>query len=394
LTISRKHLLATGALLIVMVSVAAGVVASRTSGNDDDSTYGYLKLFNEVLALVKNSYVEEVPPTDLMKGAYEGLLASLDGESEYLTASEYKDLKNGASGGEADAGIALTRRDGVLFIAAVLPGTDAQSKGLRIGDQIRRIGDRTGRDLTLSEAARALRGPSGSSIVVSISRREEPRREDVEVSRKKPALPPPRLDPAQEGIAIVKLPAFGPGSGKAFVGILDRLQREKTRRAVLDLRGNAWGDVDEAIRAASSLVGDKTIAKIRDRKGEEKLITGTGPRAPWSGELLLLTDAGTAYAAEVFVAAIVDAGLAKQGGETTQGRGGEQEILPLANGDYLSLTVRKFVSPSGKAWHGSGLTPAVPLPADPADPFKERAEKQLRKAADWLRDPSQGAKAA
>jgi len=276
----------------------------------------------------------------------------------------------------------------------VLPGTDAQAKGLRIGDQIRRIGDRSGRELTLSEAARALRGPNGSSIVVSISRREEPRREDVEVSRKKISLPPPRLDPAQEGVAVVKLPAFGPGSAKAFAGILERLQKEKFHRAILDLRGNAWGEMDEAVRAASSLVGDRTIAKVRDRKGEEKLITSSGPKAAWSGDLLLLTDAGTAYAAEVFVAAIVDAGLAKQGGETTLGRGGEQEVLPLANGDYLSLTVRKFISPSGKAWHGSGLTPSVSLPADPADPFKDRAEKQLRKAIDWLRDPSQGAKAA
>jgi carboxyl-terminal processing protease len=391
---SRKNLLAAGALLTVMASVAAGVVASRTSGSDDDSTYGYLKLFNEVLALVKNSYVEEVPPSDLMKGAYEGLLSSLDGESEYLTAAEYQEMKNGVSGGEADAGVALTRRDGVLFIAAVLSGTDAQAKGLRIGDQIRHIGDRSGRDLTLTEAARALRGPSGSSIVISISRREEPRREDVEVSRKKITLPQPRLDPSMEGVAIVRMPAFGPGSSKTFAGLLDRLHKEKARSAVLDLRGNAWGDIDEAVRAASSLVGDKPIAKVRDRKGEEKIITGTGPKAPWSGELLLLTDAGTSHAAEVFVAALVDAGLAKQGGETTQGRGGEQEVLPLANGDFLSLTVRKFESPSGKAWHGSGLVPAVSLPADPADPFKDRAEKQLRKAADWLRDPSRGAKAA
>lgn len=392
--IRRKHLLATGAVLAVMVSVGAGVVANRPPGSDDDSTYGYLKLFNEVLSLVRNSYVEEVPPNDLMKGAYEGLLSSLDGESEYLTAAEYQEMKNGGSGGDADAGIALIRRDGVLFIAAVLPGTDAQAKGLRIGDQVRRIGDRSGRDLTLSEAARALRGQNGSSIVIAISRREEPRREEVEVIRKKLVLPSPRLDPAQDGVAVVRISAFGAGSAKGISGILEKLQKEKIRRAVLDLRGNAWGVVDEAVRAASLLVGDRTIAKVRDRKGDEKPIAGAGPKSSWSGDILLLTDAGTAFAAEVFVAALVDAGAGRQGGETTLGRGGEQEILPLANGDYLSLTVRKFVSPSGKPWHGAGLTPAVPLPVDPADPFKDRAERQLKKAVDWLRDPSQGAKAA
>ncbi|HZE89092.1 MAG TPA: S41 family peptidase [Verrucomicrobiae bacterium] len=390
----RKHFLATGTLLLVMVSVAAGVVASRAPSSDDESTYGYLRLFNEVLALVKNSYVEDVPQDDLMKGAYAGLLASLDGESEYMTAAEYQQIKSGAGENDADVGISLTRRDGVLFVAAVLPGTDAQAKGLRIGDQIRRIGERSSRDMTLSEAARALRGPSGSSLVISVTRRDEPRREDVDVARKRLALPGPRLDAPQDGVAVVRIPAFGAGTTKALAGILERLQKEKLKQAVFDLRANAWGDVDEAVRSATLLVGPTTIAKIHDRRGGEKAIAGTGAKGPWAGEALLLTDAGTAHAAEIFVGALVDAGVAKQGGETTLGRGGEQEILPLANGDYISLTVRKYVSPSGKTWHGTGLAPTVSLPSDPSAPFKERADRQLRKAVDWFKESSQGAKAA
>jgi len=397
LKLGRKQLLTAVFAVAVTVSVAVGVAASRApapGGTTDESTYGYLKLFNEVLALVRNTYVEDVPQNNLMKGAYEGLLSSLDGESEYLTASEYDAIRSGKDSGDADLGIFLARREGVLFIAAVLPGTDAQAKGLRMGDQIRRIGDRSGRELNLSEATRALQGPAGSSLVLAISRREEPRREDVTVVRKKPALPMPNLLPARDGVAVVDLPAFGPGSAKAFSGILDKLQKDKVRRAVFDLRGNAWGKLDEAVRAASFLVGGTPIAKIRDRKGEETPLVGVGPKSPWTGEILLLTDPGTAYAAEAFVAALVDDGVAKQAGETTLGRGGEQEFIPLANGDYLSLTVRKLVSPSGKAWHGSGLTPSVSLPADPADAFKDRADHQLRKAIDWLLDPAQGAKAA
>lgn len=392
--LSRKHLIAVGLVGGVMISVALGVVAARAPAAGDDSTYSYLKLFNEVLALVRNSYVEEVPQGDLLKGAYEGLLSSLDAESEYLTAAEYEAIRKGGGGGEADAGIALTRREGVLFIAAVLPGTDAQSKGLRVGDQVRRVGDRPGRELSLSEAMRALRGPSGSSVILAVSRREDPRREDVSVVRKKLTLPVPRLDPIQDAVAVVRFPALGPGAGKALGGILDKLQKEKVKSAVFDLRGNAWGELDEAVRAASLLVGDRVIARVRDRKGEERPMNGSGPKNAWSGEILLLTDPGTAYAAEVFTSALLEAGVAKQAGETTLGRGGEQEILPLANGDYLSLTVRKLVSSAGKGWHGSGLTPSVALPADPADAFKDRAEHQLKKAIEWLREPAHGEKAA
>jgi carboxyl-terminal processing protease len=379
-----------------IAAVAAAAVAAVVPGASDDAptTYGYVKLFNEVLSFVRTSYVEPVPEGDLLRGAYEGLLASLDGESEYLTAKEYADASRRQAEAEADAGISLTRREGVLFVAAVLPGSDAQAKGLRLGDQIRRIGDRSGRELGLSGAQRALRGPAGSSVIVAISRREEPRREEIEVRRLKLSLPAPRLEAVQDGVAVIRLGAFGAGSARALSGILDRLHRDKVARAVLDLRGNACGDRDEAGRAASLLTGEGVVARLRDREGRETPVLAAGPRSAWRGQALILTDAGTAGAAEMFAAALVDAGAARHAGEATLGRGGEREYLALPNGDVIALTVRKLVSPSGKGWHGTGLSPEVAIPADGAIPFAERSERQLRKAVEWLRDAEPAAKAA
>jgi carboxyl-terminal processing protease len=231
-------------------------------------------------------------------------------------------------------------------------------------------------------------------VSISVSRREEPRREDIEITRRKLSLPQPKLDPPRNGVAVVRIPTFAPGSARALSAILDRMQKEKTRTALFDLRGNAWGELPEAARAAALLTGQGVLASLRDRQGGEKPVQAQAGEASWKGDLLLLTDAGTAYAAEAFVAALVDRGVAKQAGETTLGRGGEREYLPLGNGDYVALTVRKLFSPSGKTWHGTGLTPAVPVAQDPALPYKDRSDQQLQKAIDSMKEAFAGAKAA
>lgn len=390
----RGRILAAGWGFLLAVVLGLLIAARPTATEESGSTYNHLRLFNEVLALIRNSYVETVPEKQLLAGAYEGLLAALDGESEYLTAAQYAELSAPQPGADADPGIFLTRRDGVLFVAAVLPGSDAEARGLRLGDQVRRIGDRNGRDLTLTEAERALRGPAASKVTLSISRRDDPKREDLELVRRKLVLPPPHFEGMREGVAVVRLPAFGPGAAKSLGGILEKLQKDKVGRAVFDLRGSAWGDPGEALRAAALVAGGEAKMRLASRGGEETVLSGPAGRSPWNGEILLLTDTGTSFAAEVFVASLVDSGAARQAGETTLGRGGEREGLPLANGDYLYLTVRKFMTVSGKSWHGSGLIPSVPLPPDGTLTFKERADQQMRRAVEYLRDLVPEARAA
>lgn len=392
----KNHPLALGALGLLVTVGMATALAAVNSSTEPGSTYGYLKLFNEVLALVRHNYVEVVPENTLMKGAYEGLLAALDGESEYLTSAQYQMLMSSAADPEATSGIFLTRRGGFLFVAAVLPGSDAEAHGVRPGDRIRSISTRTSRDISFTEAQRLLQGKPGTSVKLELARAEEPGRLKLTLEKREVELPGPALLPAQdsEDVAVVRIPSFRKGTRKELERIFRRLHQSQTRRAVLDLRGNAWGDPQEAVAAASLLSGEGTQAILRMRDGPEEPIQGKGPRTPWEGDLLLLTDAGTALAAEIFVAALEDRGVATHAGERTLGRAGEREAIPLANGDYLLLTVRKYVSPSGKTWHGEGLVPAVSIPANPDVPFEERAGKQLERAMEWLREPKAADKAA
>jgi carboxyl-terminal processing protease len=385
---------ALGALgLLVTVGMATGLSAVGSSAGAD-STYGYLKLFNEVLALVRHNYVESVPEGELLKGAYQGLLEALDGESEYLSAIQYQQSVADGTPAPASAGISLTRRSGFLFVASVLPGSGAEAAGVHPGDRLRRVANLPTSSIAYSEALRLLRGDPGTKVRLEISRPEEPGRLDVQVELREIALPPPSVVRVEGSIAVVRIPAFGAGAAGKLSEILGKLHRDGVARVVMDLRDNAWGDPAEAVRSASVVAGGGVQAILKGRGTQDEPIRGDGPRSPWRGRLLLLTNPGTALAAEVFVAALTDAGLATHGGETTLGRGGQREALPLADGGYLLLTVRKYVSPKGTTWHGEGLKPEVAIPIDHDLPFDKRANRQLDRACEWLSAAASEPKAA
>jgi carboxyl-terminal processing protease len=380
-----------------MGMLLAGTMITRNLATE--GSYAPLKLFNEVLFQIRTSYVDEPKTDTLMKGAYEGMLAQLDPFSEYLTAEEYARLvaSNGAQtpGGAAkeatprgDSGLRPIKKEGMLFILAVRPGSDAEAKGITPGDQIRRIGDRPAREMTLFDVESALSGPPGATVTVSIARREEPRKIDADLTFREPTGEAATLEivDAKEGIAVLKVAHFGPGAATDIAALLERAGKQRVRRLLIDLRGNAWGGIEEAARAAGLFVGDTAVASVMDREGVTTEIRSGRARSSWSGQPAVLINGGTAEAAELFASALHDGRSAQILGETSFGVGAQQEFLPLKNGAWIRLSVRKYVSISGHAWHGTGLKPDKSLTVTqdglkPADRLKE----QLRQAIEHLR---------
>ncbi len=358
-----------------------------------EGTYSQLKLFNEVLALVRSSYVDEVQTDSLMKGAYQGLLAELDPFSEYLTPAEYESYRKGSqenAGKEAPAGpgLRVSRKSGIMMVVSVLPGSDAEAKGITSGDRVRRIGEESTREMNLFEAESLLSGDPGSKVALSLVRREDPHKLDTDLVRQVTPLGPPRLDivDAKAGVAVLTIPDFGAGVADRVATALAKASKQGVKRLLIDLRGNAWGSFDEAAATVGLFAGDTVVARITGKNGVVSEVRSGRGKAPWHGTLALLIDSGTAEAAELFAAALHDLDDGTLMGENSFGIGAQQDLMPLKNGAWLRLSVRKYVSPSGTAWHGDGLTPSTPLVITQENlKPAERRKLQLDQAVEKLR---------
>src|SRR5215475_12188825 len=161
---------ALGLTIGIVAIFLVGMMVTRNLAIE--GTYTYLKLFNEVLSLVRNSYVDEVNTDSLMKGAYEGMLAELDPFSEYLTPDEYAEYASAGARrtqgahADADTGLRVARKEGIALVVSVRKGSDAESKGITPGDHLRRIGDKSTREMTLHQIESSLSGAPGTTVSV------------------------------------------------------------------------------------------------------------------------------------------------------------------------------------------------------------------------------------
>jgi len=341
--------------------------------------------------------VDEVDSDSLMKGAYEGMLSGLDPFSEYFTPEEYaayqaysgkdKAAAGGTKHAGADVGLRLARKDGAVLVVAVKPGSDAEQRGITPGDFVRRLGGDSAREMHMFQIESLMDGVAGSTLAIQVARREEPRKIETDLARKQtpPGQPSLTVQDQAAGIAVLKIPHFLPGAAQAVAGQLERARKQRVSRLLIDLRGNAWGSMDEAARTAGLFLGDAVVARLKGKNDVVRELRGGRGKEETTASISLLVSSSTAEAAEMFAAALHDGRSATIMGETTFGVGAEQEFIALNNGGWLRLSTRKYVSPAGTAWHGTGLKPGELIPAGGEGTMSQRMERQLQKAVDRVR---------
>lgn len=372
--------------------VAVGSLLGKALG---DTSYGQLAIFNEVVRLVIDAYVEPVNLDRAMAGARLGMSDALDGDSSYLDPEQWKLVQQAPAETDAEIGVVLTRRFAFVMVVAARPGSPAARAGLRAGDLLKSIDERHTRPMPALVAERLLRGAPGSSVKLSVLRAgAEPFDLTVVRERIAPAAAAGRMLDAATG--YVRVSDFTPRSAEDVRAQVESLRRSGAERLVLDLRDAAWGAPADAVKVAELFLQGGPVGKLVGRRQEETLLQADASRSAWSGPLVALVTNGTAGPGEIVAAALADAGRVKLVGEHTFGRAAVSKTVPLPEGG-LVLTVAKYMSPKGTSIHGQGLAPAVPVEDEDGDEEPAegaaRPDRILEKALEVLKQPAEKAAA-
>jgi carboxyl-terminal processing protease len=340
-----------------------------------DDTYQHLRVFEDVVGLVVENYVEPVDVRQAMRGAMRGLADGLDPDSAFLSADLVKAVEANAPEAAGDLGLELTRQY-YLRVVSARDGSPAARAGLRTGDYIRAIDGRATRDMSAYEGRRLLRGAPGSTVALLVLRGNAVEPHEVSVVRERLTGPELTSRMANATTGYIRIVDFTKETAQRIDQAAAALARTGASRFVIDLRGAARGDLDDGIAAAQLFVKSGTLA-IKQGKSQTEVVAADAARATLTAPVALLVDQGTAGAAEVFAAALDGNDRAELFGERTLGRAARQQLVKLPDGSGLLLSSLRYLSPAKAAIHEKGLTPdveveqpnvefgAAPPPGDP-----------------------------
>ena len=369
----------------ILAYTLVGGVLGRVVARED--TYRHLRVFEDVVSLVTDNYVEPVDPVRIMQGALWGLAEGLDPDSAYLTPDDVSQYEADDASGEVGVGLVLTRQYYIQVVAA-RDGSPAAAAGLRPGDYIRAIGDNPTRIMSIVRGRQLLRGEPGSTVTLTIIRGNAAEPVEVELERGggRSANVTSRL--MTPGVGYLRIAEFDDTTTDAIKTATGTLGRERAERLLIDLRGTATGAFEAGIDAARLFTGADTLVIRESSTGQEPVARTEGePSIAWP--VVILTNPGTAGAAELFAAALTDAGRAETVGLRTAGRAAEQTLIRLPDGGGLLLSSTRYLTASGEPIHRVGVQPAVVVPeptvelgqavADPdaQDPVLDRALEHL-----------------
>lgn len=323
-----------------------------------DDTYQHLRVFEDVVSLVLNNYVEPVDVREAMKGAMRGLADGLDPESAYLTPDLVRSRESNDPGGPAEVGVDLTRQY-YLRVVSARDGSPAAKAGIRAGDFVRAIDNRPTRDMSAYEGARLLRGAAGTKVSLLVIRGNAADPHVVDLVRERVAGPDVTSRMADPATGYIRVLQFSSDSASRLKQAVDALATSGAARYIIDLRGTSRGDLDEGVAAARLFVKGGMLAIRLGRADQRESIAGQPTEGAVTAPLALLVDIGTAGAAEVFAAALEGNDRADLIGTNTLGRAARQRLVKLPDQSGLWLTYLRYLTPSGDPIHEKGLAPDV-----------------------------------
>jgi carboxyl-terminal processing protease len=382
----------------IVMAISAPVIAFAILGGflgkvmAREDTYQHLKVFDDVVSLIANNYVEPANIAKVMNGAMRGLADGLDPDSAYLSPDEVKQVESNKELPTGDVGIDLTRQYYLRVIAA-RDNSPAAKAGLRTGDYVRAINDKPTREMSVWEGVRALRGAPGSKVAITIIRGNAADPHVIELTRE--AIPATDVTGriAAPGVGYVRIASIGPRTADQVKAQVADLLKAGASKLIVDVRRTSGGTPDSGLGVARLFVGKGTLAQRESKNAEKETIAAAAGDGTVSVPTSVLIDTGTTGAAELFASALLGNKRAELIGERTIGRAAVQKLIKLPDGSGLWLSTTRYLTPAGTPLHEKGLEPTIPVdepegvdfgqPVPAGDPILDKAleHASMKKAA-------------
>jgi carboxyl-terminal processing protease len=359
MTIVLRRFPACFAAAIALLALAG--CSSPPSPASDTTDAGDLALYRSVIDRVRSSYVEPVGEDKLVSNSLKGMLTGLDPHSDYMTQSEYDEMLDDNSGEFAGIGAELTRDDGRPKVIAPIEDTPAARAGIRPADVIIKINGKLTDGLSLKDVVDELRGPAGSTVEITIGRRDQ-KPFDVTLTRAIIHVASVKWQLEPRHIGYARVTTFAEKTQAELATGIETMKREAGGHLdgfVLDLRNDPGGLLDEAVQVAGDFLEGGVVVSTRGRDPDDNHVYN----APSSGDringapMVVLINGASASASEIVAGALQDRHRAMLLGTKSFGKGSVQTIIPLDGHGALRLTTARYYTPSGRSIQGQGIEP-------------------------------------
>jgi carboxyl-terminal processing protease len=326
-----------------------------------DVLYEKLDLFGDILETISKEYFKQINEGEVIDGAINGMLQSLDPYSSYMSPKTFKSMNTETKGEFGGLGIEVTMEAGLVKVISPIDDTPADRAGIKSGDYIIKLDNKQVKGLTLDEAVNTMRGKSGTPITLTIRRIDVDEPIIVKIVRET-IKTKSVVSEIKENIGYLRLRSFNEKSGDELIDKIREISRNKPSLTgyILDLRNNPGGLLSQAIKISDAFLDSGEIVSTKGRDPKDIKVYNSKKGDEINGKpLIVLINKGSASASEIVAGALKDHKRAIVIGEKSFGKGSVQSIMPLSNGGGLRLTTAKYYLPSGETIEEIGVQPDI-----------------------------------
>lgn len=337
--------------------------------------------FGEVLLLLQENFPKfnEVSDEELGQGLINGLIDALDDPYTVFFDAEKSSIFMADVTGEFEGiGVEIGIRNGNLQVISPLKDTPAYRAGLRSGDIIVAIDEKSTERITLEEAVLKIRGPRGEAVTLNILRGDKI--EEVTIVRDKIKIPSIEWSLLNDNIAHIKLFHFHDSIVREFDKVSREIINSSAQRIILDLRNNPGGVFNGAVEIAGYFIERGSVAVIetdlKDSRNDHYIKTSRNPTLI-DYDVVILINKGTASASEIVAGALRDQRNIDIVGTESFGKGSIQQIFNTRDGSVVKITTKYFLTPNGDVINEEGITPNIEIEQDEETEEDEQLQKAI-----------------